>query len=789
MSNNKSNLVVFCVLSVLCFIIFRDYLDLKYAYYFWDISGDGYYYSYPSLCGYADYLHSHGIPAWSFKAGMGQNIFPFILRDPFDIILYIAGSSKIVYLTIYVEVLKIILAGMIFYNYLRLLNLSFFSALTGCVLFSFSGFMLEGSAWFIFSFEAFNFALLLLGFELLFLKDKWPVFFTGIFLLCISMPFNLYLYGLFMLFYTIFRHLHTGRFDGIKLFRLSGRLAILTIAAILLSGPLLLQNVSLLLHSPRGAMSAQFGNEFRHIPFLQLSDPLQIGTAILRFFSTDILGSGSNFKGWDTILGAPLFYCGLICLIVAPQVFGSLNKRQRILFIASLILWLLPAVFPYLRSALWLFSGVYYRGYSLFVAFLLIYFTAHALDHIIRQKKVNYTTLAVSLSVLLLLLAFTPFIDKNTIDRKIQAFAACMLIAYTVVLALLPAIKKINIARASIFALVAVEIICMGYITANRRDAFLMNWLQHEKVLYNSYSLDAIKYIQSIDRSFYRVDKNFDPPTARYTDLNASQRQGYNSTSSYNSFNQLYYISYLQFMGIAGKTSEADSRWAIGLIDNPMAESQNRVKYFLSVKNYHPQWPEMWDSLTTTGDVTIFKNKFVLPFGYACSSYISDSSLSGTSGKQRQLLSINTLIVQNKDVPALNKLTRFQINDTVNTPPDFEHFKEAAIMPDRDTLTISRFEDNLISGTISLKKDKLMYLSIPFDDGWHIFVDGQEKEKLIINGGMTGIYLDSGNHDIKIRYKLSHMVLGSVMSIIGALLVLLLAGLRRKVKAPTLPHP
>ena len=342
MSKKKATWIIAGILSVLCFLVFRYYLVFKNAYYFWDICGDGFYYSYPDICGYADYIAQHIIPSWSFKMGMGQNIFPYVLRDPFDIILYLGGSANVLYLTIYVEVIKIILAGILFFRYLKLLGFSFYTSLIGCVLFSFCGFVTEGSAWFCFSFEAFNFALLLLAFELLFIRQKWFLFPFAIFLLCISMPFNLYIYGLFLIFYAILRHFQSGKFDIKKLAGIFTKMFALTLLGILLSGPFFLQNLLLLLNSPRGAASGLLHNQFSAIPPFQVSDTHQLGTAILRFFSNDLLGSGSNFKGWDTIIGAPLFYCGLLCLLILPQIFTFLDKRSRIVFAVTLVPFTVP---------------------------------------------------------------------------------------------------------------------------------------------------------------------------------------------------------------------------------------------------------------------------------------------------------------------------------------------------------------------------------------------------------------------------------------------------------------
>ena len=769
MYKNKKTWLVIGILSLLCLIIFKNYLNLKYAYYFWDISGDGYYCGYPIICGFADYIATHCIPSWSFKMGMGQNIFPFVLRDPFDIIFYITGASKIVYLTIYVEVFKIILSGFLFYRYLKLLNFSFYTSLAGCILFSFCGFITEGSAWFIFTFEAFNFALFLLAFELLFTRGKWQLFPFAIFLFCISMPFNLYLYGVFMIFYTIFRHLQTGAFSFKKLGALYAKMAGLTLLGVLLSGPFFLQNVWLLLHSPRGAVSSTYRNAFSASPVFQVSDKPQLGSAIFRFFSNDILGSGSNFKGWNNILGAPLFYCGLLCLLILPQVFTFLDKRLKVLFALFLAIWILPVIFPFFRYAFWLFTGDYYRAYGFFIAFIVLFYALHALDNIYQKQKINLITLTITLIILLTILFFPPFIDKSIIDTMVRNFVAGMLIVYFIILTVSVRIKNTGLIYLLLFIAILTEMGYSGWLTANRRDAFLMRFLNNDKVLYNSYSKDAIDYLKERDKSFYRVDKNFDPPTARFTDLNGSQKQGYNSTASYSSFNQLNYIGYLQTMGVVDKSKETDSRWAIGLLGNPVLESQNNVRYFLGVKNFHPEWKKQWDSVTTIGDVTVYKNNCVLPFGHTYNSFVSVSSFNKASQQQKKSIILQSIIVDDKDVNKMDGLPEYKLKNTDDSELTFNTYSKAIQEQKSDSLAISNFEETKFSGTISVNENRLMYISIPFDDGWHLSVDGKTTEKIIVNGGMTGVYLKKGTHSIEMFYKLRFIYEGILMLVLGVI--------------------
>src|SRR5439155_9835417 len=116
----------------------------------------------------ADYISQYGVPSWSFSMGMGQNILSFSFFDPFDYILYLFGKDNIPHLIVYKELAKIVLAGLLFFKYLKLLSLSNYTSTVGAMMYAFCGYMVVGSGWFVFSFEVLNAALLLFCFELLY---------------------------------------------------------------------------------------------------------------------------------------------------------------------------------------------------------------------------------------------------------------------------------------------------------------------------------------------------------------------------------------------------------------------------------------------------------------------------------------------------------------------------------------------------------------------------------------------------------------------------------------------
>ena len=149
------------LILLIAIIVFKNYLFSENVFLFKDIGSDTYNVFFPNLYGTADYIAQHGLPKWSFSGGMGKNMFPFFLNDPFNIFLYMAGKNHIVYGLVVKEVAKILFCGLTFYYYLKTLKLSNYASVIGSLLFAFGGFVILGGTWYIFSWEALNFALLL----------------------------------------------------------------------------------------------------------------------------------------------------------------------------------------------------------------------------------------------------------------------------------------------------------------------------------------------------------------------------------------------------------------------------------------------------------------------------------------------------------------------------------------------------------------------------------------------------------------------------------------------------
>ncbi len=95
-------------------------------------------------------------------------------------------------------------------------------------------------------------------------------------------------------------------------------------------------------------------------------------------------------------------------------------------------------------------------------------------------------------------------------------------------------------------------------------------------------------------------------------------------------------------------------------------------------------------------------------------------------------------------------------------------------------LTLTSFKDTRVSGTVNAQKDGVLYLSVPYEDGWSVKVDGQPAELLTMFGAMSGVKLTSGTHEITLTYSPKGFVPGLMVSIMSVAVLVVLYLLERK---------
>lgn len=100
-------------------------------------------------------------------------------------------------------------------------------------------------------------------------------------------------------------------------------------------------------------------------------------------------------------------------------------------------------------------------------------------------------------------------------------------------------------------------------------------------------------------------------------------------------------------------------------------------------------------------------------------------------------------------------------------------------------LDVTKNTESRIEGTIKLAEGKMLYTSIPYDEGWSVYVDGvklDDSSIVRVGDALMGVYMDSGEHTVEFKYTPRGFVLGLGVSAVGILLFVLMLILKKKEK-------
>ncbi len=757
-------LIIFILLSIFLFVvIFRDFIFNHFLFYFKDIGSDTVNSTLPFYFEFIN-LQKDGegfFKFWSFYSGMGQEFSASMTLSPFTYIslalLKIFGI-KIWFHRIYLYYFfNILPAGIFTFLYFRTLKFSKYTAIIGGLLLEFAGYMLIGAQWGHAS-RLFNTMLLLLAFEQFLQKKRLWILPIAFYYLSSNM-FLLATNTIFLVIYAGARFFgeNFGKFtDFVKLmFKTAG----LAIIGVLMNAPAAISNFLKMYFTPRVAGDATQMSNLINNPE-NIDAYLRNVTTVLRFFSNEILGTGSQFNGWYNYLEAPIFYIGIISLITAGMAFLFFNKKQKIFYGLLLIFWLAVAFVPQLRHTVNFFMGNYYKNtIDVFVPVTILFFAMFGLDKIQKSDEANPLVYVVITGILLILLHY-PYFDFNNaiVNFNIKIGITIFIVFYAIALYLLVIAENKNYLKSLILIMVIFELIFTANPTFSNREKYTKYEIIDNYAGYNDGTIDAINFIKQQDSTlFFRVEKDYSSGNAEHASLNDAKVQGYFGTTSYSSFNQLNYIEFLEAVGMIEKGNESQSRWCKGVRGVPLLMTFTNVKYFLTTNPQNPLLNSGYtlidsvnNKINVNNKIYVLGNRDFLPLGYTYDKYLPYNEFMKLSNFKKQEALLNAVIVDENSNLNLTKLdTNLLVEANELTIADYQKMIENL----RDEhLDLQYFSHKKIKGKITLSKDKVLFFTIPFDKGWRIYVNGEKQELKKLNIGFSGIYLKAGTYQITLSY-------------------------------------
>lgn len=763
----KSSFYILLVLLVLAnFWVFKDFLLGKKVFLYKDIGSDTLNQIYAFAKMIIETIEKDGIPKWSFQQGLGQYVAPFNLGNPFHWLIYLLGKDNLPYSIALVEFIKFISAGLLFYAYLRQLSLSALACILGGLVYGLSGFLSISSGWFnFFTGWAVELSFWLFALEYLLRGKGWYYMPIAIALVAIDQPFNLFLIGEFSIVYVISWYFFQEHIKLNTYLINIGKLIGSGLLGLLMGGIMFGANIFTMLNSPRVSGGSSYFDTLTSRPPLQPVDALQAGTIVSRFFGNNLLGAGNNYKGWTNYMEAPTFYLGLLGLLLFPQVFLLLKDKFRKTAATVATLVAIIILFPFFRYAFWGFTGDYYRLLSLFIGITILLAGLWVISEMEKGKKINLILLGGTVVFWVALLSINYTDDWNTVMVSSEKVKAMLTFIVLTALLLTYHFTRKNLVKYLIVAITFIEATGVTYATLNKRDIITASeW--KEKSGFNDYSNEAVQYLKERDKSFYRVEKDYSSGTAIHVSTNDPMVQGYNGTTVYTAFNHKNQVSFMAGLGMINPKQEFETRWLSGIRNRPFVLGHVGVKYVLS-RDVIPFKNFGYDSLTTVNDIKVFSNPNALPMGFTYDGYMTRANFENLSMLQKDLALMQAFVVEDKEKSTFGQLREVKDSTSVLT---LEQVKLLSDNLKKEALNIKQFSNNNFEGDLTLSTPKLLYLSIPYDEGWKVWANGQPQTTRKVTYGMTGVLLDKGKYNITMKYEPPYEKAG-MWATLGGLLI------------------
>jgi hypothetical protein len=759
--------VIIFALVVVGLLVYRNFIFGGNTLLYKDVGSDSINISYPYYVLLSDYLRKVGILSWSFRVGMGQSLFPNLGTVLLTPVVWLA-SGAIAKALVYEHLLYLVISGMLLARFLAGRGLGFGSCLLGALLLSFSAYMCMGSCWTFHANEVVCFTFLLFAVEEAVRRGRWLYLVLAVAIVGLLGAFHLYLCALLLCFYVPVRLVERYSWQPRVIVRTSLLLGGAAVLGVGLCAFASVDNLYALLNSPRG--SGTIANSWTPPTLFQFASPLHYITAALRPFSNDIIGTGNDFRGWQNYLEAPISYCGLLSLLILPQVFIGATRRQRVLYGLFLGGILIPVVLPWFRYLFWLFRGGYYRAFSLFSILGVITLSVTAFSRYTERRTLNFWTLGATLLVLLGILYLPIDEMRALIDPGLRQTAVILLIVYAALLTVGRITKRPSIAAWVIVGVTTIEIIHFDHITISNRPTLTKQEL-NERVGYNDETVDAVREIKASDNSFFRITKPWGSGLAIYPSLNDAMVFGYYGTTSYSSFNNLNYIKFLMAVdAISGSDLATDTQWSKGLLGYPLLSTFACEKYVITNDPVPFQMTDPYEFMKRYNDIYVFRNRLFLPLGLTFSRYLPEEVFLALPSGVKPGALLQAVVLGDRSIAdehGISELTFAELKQQLNTSTPAETIG----LLRSSALEMRSFRETQIEGTVRVNAKSILVLQTPFDPGWRALVDNRAAPVIKVDAGLLGVALSAGEHTVQLRYLPPYLAIGTSITL-GSLAIL-----------------
>lgn len=220
-------------------------------------------------------------------------------------------------------------------------------------------------------------------------------------------------------------------------------------------------------------------------------------------------------------------------------------------------------------------------------------------------------------------------------------------------------------------------------------------------------------------------------------------------------YDSTYAPSFNDMKSIAPQVKDFNSSWIFNIKDPDLVQFLN-VKYAIVVDESElpdlGSWRLLTDSYRNT--LKVYRNDNYRPLGTTYSAVISYDQFKQQYNNDLSLLS-DVIIAKDEDLSAIQTTLKTKTSSSLEN---------------------IHYQNNSLTGYLYSEGQSFLVLTIPYDQGWKIIINGQAVNPFSVNGGFLGIPISAGDNELEmyfIPYGFKAGVLISGMGILSSLLLLI----------------
>lgn len=679
-----------------------------------------------------DYIKEYGWHGWDFTVGggYGQDYRSNFLS--LDAVVLLFGKEAFAYALIWLQTVKVILAASFFYLALRQLKINRIACAYGGTFYAFCAIMIVRSCWSKYALELVLAAFLFFALERYFQKKQWWILILAIVLLGSQMNvYGIVVYALLMFFYANIRYYIMEEHEEKWLSYFGKCAAIMIVSLIILAYKIYPSIVSMFSTSRFESIASTVNTETLLSREFLLGSMARYVAIFNSFFAISLEGNYGETLYCPDALDGPLFYCGILTLLLLPQAYTMLSGKMKKAMGAVAIATLCYFVFPIVTYAC--NFGVdkdYFKLNTLWIVMLMLTLSAWGLGKILTERRLKIGLLAGTYLVLCMMFLGVNFCMPGVRERINVGMALKVFAFLSIWVLLLGMFQRqklqwkgmsmllmlFGVGELYLFIHPTTEV----YLSASHVFAYYTN-IEGDYYKQNNALIESIK--EKEGNQFYRIyfkDENY------YSYNTENLLYNFRGTGYASAFVNSGYVNFLQAVETDTDKNPIWRRNA-GPKSHYMVNSLLGIKYLILPKTEIPY--RGLEEVDGNEGKTVYENPDVLSLGVAIPRVLSTEEFEKLSIRQKDLALLNAVITDEKGLL------------------EMEHYENELQVEERDLdafkILFENFSESIVesSDTIMLKNgEENGKLYIPLEEAWteeneYIFsmdVETQEAGKIYV---------------------------------------------------------